>query len=110
VPVVELYHPVPEGNEYRNLALGVGEVSTLRPQNMVMSPTGLRPEKDCAGEASQQLLSTDSSFRQGGCLTSRYPQIYKDNDNKETWSRAPDAFLTTKQTGRLTVGRNITLS
>jgi hypothetical protein len=37
------------------LALQVGEISSLRQQNMVMSPTGLRPEKNCVVEAQQQL-------------------------------------------------------
>jgi hypothetical protein len=31
---------------------------------MVMRPEGLGPEKDCAGEAQQQVLTTDLSSRQ----------------------------------------------
>jgi hypothetical protein len=31
------------------------EVSNLRQQYMVASPTGLGPENDCAGESQQQL-------------------------------------------------------
>jgi hypothetical protein len=31
---------------------------------MVMSPAELRPEKDCAGEAQQQLKITDPTSRQ----------------------------------------------
>jgi hypothetical protein len=43
-------HPVPE-----DLALQVGGVSNLRQLNMIMSPAGLGPENDCAGEDQQQL-------------------------------------------------------
>jgi hypothetical protein len=32
-----------------------------------MSSTGLGPENDCAGEAQQQLYTTDPSSRQKGC-------------------------------------------
>jgi hypothetical protein len=35
---------------YEDLALQVGETSNLRQQNVVMSPTGLGSENDCAGE------------------------------------------------------------
>jgi hypothetical protein len=38
-----------------NLALHVEGVSDLRQQNMVISPEGLRSEKNCADEAQQQL-------------------------------------------------------
>jgi hypothetical protein len=34
---------------------------------MVMSPAGLEPENDCAGEAQQQLQTTDTSSPQRGC-------------------------------------------
>jgi hypothetical protein len=43
---------VPGGYKYRDLALKVGGVSNLRQRNMVMSPAGLKPENDCAGEPS----------------------------------------------------------
>jgi hypothetical protein len=46
---------------------------------MVMSPTELSPEKDCAGEAQQQLLTTEPSSRQSGRPTSTNPQLSKDN-------------------------------
>jgi hypothetical protein len=42
--------PVPRGYKHGDLALQVGGVSNLREQNMVMSPAGLGPENDCAGE------------------------------------------------------------
>jgi hypothetical protein len=38
-------------NRHRNVALQDGEISTLKEQNMVLCPVGLRPEKYCAGEA-----------------------------------------------------------
>jgi hypothetical protein len=34
---------------------------------VVMSPAGLGPENDCAGEDQQQLKMTDPSSRQRGC-------------------------------------------
>jgi hypothetical protein len=34
---------------------------------VIMSPAGLGPENDCAGEDQQQLLTTDPSSRQKGC-------------------------------------------
>jgi hypothetical protein len=34
---------------------------------MVMSPAGLEPENDCAGEGQQHLLMTDPSSHQRGC-------------------------------------------
>jgi hypothetical protein len=34
---------------------------------MVMSPTGLGSENDCAGEAQQHMYMTDPSSRQRGC-------------------------------------------
>lgn len=33
----------------------------MRQKNMVVNPTGLRPENDCAEEAQKQLLTTDTS-------------------------------------------------
>jgi hypothetical protein len=42
----------------------LGESHKLRQQNMVMSPAGLRPEKDCAGEALQHLKTTDLTCHQ----------------------------------------------
>jgi hypothetical protein len=34
---------------------------------MCMSPAGLGPENDCAGEDQQQLYTTDTPSRQRGC-------------------------------------------
>jgi hypothetical protein len=52
---VKLGHPVSGGNKYRDLALQVGGVSSLREQNMVISPAGLGLENYCAGEDQKQL-------------------------------------------------------
>jgi hypothetical protein len=60
-----LDYPVPGGNKYRNLALQVGKVSSLREYNMIMNPVGLRPKKDCTGKAQQQ-LSKDPKGGGGG--------------------------------------------
>jgi hypothetical protein len=34
---------------------------------MIASPTGLRPENECAGEGQQQLYMTEKYPRQRGC-------------------------------------------
>jgi hypothetical protein len=48
-------HPVPGGYKYGDLDLQVGGVSNPRQQNVAMSPVGLGPENECAGEDQQQL-------------------------------------------------------
>jgi hypothetical protein len=40
---------------------------------MIMSPGGLRPEKGCAGDAQQNLKTTDPTPRQRGHPTSINP-------------------------------------
>jgi hypothetical protein len=42
------------------------EVSNLRQQNMVASPNGLEPKKDCAGKGQQYIQKTYPSSRQRG--------------------------------------------
>jgi hypothetical protein len=42
---------------------------------MLMSPVGLRSEKDCAGDALQKLKSTDPTSRQRGRPTSTNPKL-----------------------------------
>jgi hypothetical protein len=69
--------------------------------DMVMSPAGLGPENDCAGEDQKQLQTTDPSSRQKGRPTLTNPQMTETK---------VDGSLTPKQTSRLTIGRNITLS
>jgi hypothetical protein len=51
---------------------------------------------------------TDPSSRQRGRFTSTNPQLSK--KKLTNWSRVPDGCLTPGRTGRLTVGRNITLT
>jgi hypothetical protein len=46
---------------------------------MVMSPLGLRPERDCAGENQQQQYITDQSSRQRGPHKIANPQLSKEN-------------------------------
>jgi hypothetical protein len=77
-----------------------------------MSPVGLRSEKGCAGDAQQKLKTTEPTSRQRGRRTSTNPQLSKNNSRQKgkTWSWVPDRCLTPRQTGRLTVGRNITLT
>jgi hypothetical protein len=79
---------------------------------MLMSPVGLRSEKGCAGDARQKLKTKDPSFRQRGRPTSTNLQLSTNNqrEKRENWSWVPDGCLTPRQTGRLTVGRNITLT
>jgi hypothetical protein len=48
-----------------------------------MSRTGLGPDRDCAGEAQQQLKTTDPNSRQRGRPTSTNMQLSKDNFKKE---------------------------
>jgi hypothetical protein len=47
--------PVPGGYKYGDLALQVGGLLDPETVNMVMSPAGLGPEHDCAGEGQKQL-------------------------------------------------------
>jgi hypothetical protein len=61
-----------------------------------------------AGEARQQLQSAEPTSRQRGRPTSTTLQVSK--EKKEDWSRVPNGFLAPRQAGRLTVGRNITLT
>jgi hypothetical protein len=48
---------------------------------MVASPNGLEPENDCAGEALQQLQTTDPSSRQKERPKSTNPQLLESNKN-----------------------------
>jgi hypothetical protein len=79
---------------------------------MLTSPVRLRPEKGCAGDAQEKLETTDPTSYQRGRPTSTNPQLSKNNSRKKgiNWSRVTDGCLTPRQTGRLTVDSNITLS
>jgi hypothetical protein len=79
---------------------------------MVLSPAGLRPERDWAGEDQQQLWITDPSSRQRGRYKITIPQLSKEHfKEKEKWVAGPRWVPDTKKnwaTDRLTVGRNLT--
>jgi hypothetical protein len=79
---------------------------------MVMSLVGLISEKGCAGDARQKLKSTDPTSRQRRRPTSTNTKLLKNNqrENGKNWSRVPDECLIPRRTGRLSVGRNITLT
>jgi hypothetical protein len=66
---------------------------------------------ECTAIASQ-LKITDPTSRQRGRPTSTNPQLYQNNqrEKEKNLSRVPDVCLIQRQTGRLTVGRNITLT
>jgi hypothetical protein len=74
---------------------------------MASSLAGLGPENDCAGERQQQLRTTDPSSRQRERHTSTNPQLSGSNKNLVVSPRYM-CFIS-RQTGRLTVGRNIRL-
>jgi hypothetical protein len=46
---------------------------------MVLSPAGLRPERDCTGENQQQQQITDLPSRQRGHYKITNPQLSKEN-------------------------------
>jgi hypothetical protein len=73
---------------------------------MVTSPKGPGPKKDYAGECQQHIQTTDPFSRQRG-----HPQKQGRNCQRliDIWSKAPDGCFILRQTGRLTVGRNIRL-
>jgi hypothetical protein len=48
---------------------------------MVASPNGIGPDNDCAGEAQQQLQTTDPSTRQRERPTSTNPQLSESNQD-----------------------------
>jgi hypothetical protein len=70
-----------------------------------MSPVGLRSEKGCAGDAWQELKSTDPTSHQRGRHINK-PETVK-RENGKNWSRIADGCLIPRRTGRQTVGRNI---
>jgi hypothetical protein len=76
---------------------------------MLMSPVELRSEKGCAGDARQKLKSTDPTSRQRGRPTSTNPKLSK-KIIKERMVKIGRGSQTPGRTGRLTVGRNITLT
>jgi hypothetical protein len=79
---------------------------------MLIYPLGLRSEKGCAVDALQKLKTTDPTSRQRGRPTSTNSKLSlkKIKENGKNWSLVPDWCLTLGRSGRLTVGRNRTLT
>jgi hypothetical protein len=79
---------------------------------MLMSPTGLKFESSCAGDARKKLETTDPTSHQRGRPTSTNQKLSKNTqrENGKNWSRVPDGCLTLGRTVRLTVGRKINLN
>jgi hypothetical protein len=73
---------------------------------MVMSPARLGPENDCTGETTV-IVKTDPSSHQTGRPTSTNPKL---SDSNKNLVLGPKWGLTPRQTGRLTVCRNVTLT
>jgi hypothetical protein len=74
---------------------------------MATIPTGLGPENDCAGEGQYQLQTADPSSHQRGRPKLTNQQL---SDNNQDLVVSPRWCFVPRQTGRLTVGRNITLT
>jgi hypothetical protein len=72
-----------------------------------MRPVGLRPEKDCAGNAHQKLKTTDLTSHQRGRPTSINPYLSKKKLKKER-RKIGCGSQTPRQAGQLTVDHNIT--
>jgi hypothetical protein len=64
---------------------------------MVLSPAGLRPERDCATVNYRPVLSSERALQ-------------KMSRRKKIWPRVAGGCLTQRRTGQLTGGRNITLT
>jgi hypothetical protein len=73
---------------------------------MAMSPAGLGPENNCAGEDQQLLQTTGPASHQRGRPTSANQQV---SDSGKNLVMCPRWGLTPRQTLRLTVGPNIIL-
>jgi hypothetical protein len=73
---------------------------------MVLSPVGLRHERDCT---SNSKLQAHPLIKEGATIANL--QLSKENfTKKEKLVMGPDGGLTLGQTGLLTVGRKITLT
>jgi hypothetical protein len=78
---------------------------------MILSPAGLRPEQDYAGEAQQQHEITDPSSRPRRRYRITNLQLSKENfKDREKLGTGPEGGLIPRRTCRLTVGRNVTLT
>jgi hypothetical protein len=70
-------------------------------ESMVMSSEGPGPESDCSGKTRPLVREGASHQQTCNCL-----KIIKEKG--KIWLRVPDGCLTSRQTGGLTVGRNVT--
>jgi hypothetical protein len=77
---------------------------------MLMSPMGLRPENSCAGDAQQNLKTTDPISRQKCTPHHQICNCIKIIKEEKSWLRVPDGCPTPRQTGRLTESRNMTFT
>jgi hypothetical protein len=80
---------------------------------MAMSSAGLRPKIDCSGKAQEQLysnLQTRPLLREGATKLQTCNCLKEISRRTKNWSQVPDGRLTPRQTGRLTAGRNVTLT
>jgi hypothetical protein len=74
---------------------------------MIMSPEGLGPENDCAGEDQQQLETADPSSRQRERPTSTNPQL---SDSNKDVVVSPRWVLYSKTDWTTDSDRNMTLT
>jgi hypothetical protein len=105
-----LGYAVPWGIEYRNLALQVEGVSKIETLNYGHQSrrTQNRERLRWRGPATTENYRPDLSSERAPHICK---PVIKNNFKKEKiWSRVPHGYLTPRQTGRLTVGRNITLT
>jgi hypothetical protein len=80
---------------------------------MLMSSVGFRSQKGCDDDARQKSTDLTSLVRRGGGGGPQQTRNCPKNNqrkNRKNWSRVPDGCLTPGRTGRLTVGRNVTLT
>jgi hypothetical protein len=80
---------------------------------MAVSSAELRPKSDCSGKAQKQLYSNlqTRSFVGEGATKLQTRNCPKEiSRRKNNWSQVPDGRLTPGQTGRLTVGRKLTVT
>jgi hypothetical protein len=80
---------------------------------MAVSSAGLRPKSDCPGKAQKQLyskLQTSPLVKEGTTKLQTRNCLQEISRRKKNLSQVPDGRLTPGQTGRLTVGRKLTVT
>jgi hypothetical protein len=100
-------------NNYMNLALLFGGVSQIGTIKYAHESRGTELWEMLRWRwPAKKLETTDPTSRQRGRPTSTNRQLSKNNEREKgrNWSLVPDGCLTPRQTGRLTVGRSITLT